>query len=367
MKTIKLSLLIWLYNLSGIFTSLYGQVIIPDSLDIKIGQMIMVGINERTALSDSDILRNELRYKIGGIIIFEKNIAKTSSVPKLKKLIADIKTEASMPLFMAIDEEGGKVHRLKEKYGFVPMPSAAVSGVLSPDSTYNYAYRLASELRELGFNLNFAPVVDVAINPENPIIAKVQRSYSPSPNLVTEHALSFIRAHRVNGIHTTLKHFPGHGSSSTDTHKDMVDVTRQWQMKELIPYARIIDSGQCDAIISCHVVNCRLDTGCIPSTLSKAINTDLLRDVLGFNGVVFSDDMQMYAISKHYGIDKAIVMAINSGVDVVVFGNNVNPVDRITATEIHAIIKKLVLDGEISLQRIDESYKRIMFMKQKKD
>jgi beta-N-acetylhexosaminidase len=364
MKVIKHSLLILLCSLTSALPSLYGQTISPDSLDIKIGQMIIMGINERTFLSDSDLLRQELHYKIGGIIIFEKNLTKTASAANLTKLITDLKAEASIPLFMAIDEEGGKVHRLKEKYGFVSMPSAAVSGALAPDSTYNYAYRLASELKGLGFNLNFAPVVDVAINPENPIIAKVQRSYSASPNLVTEHALAFIRAHRANGIHTTLKHFPGHGSSSTDTHKDLVDVTKQWQMKELVPYARIIDSGQCDAIISCHVVNCHLDTGCIPSTLSKAINTDLLRDVLGFNGVVFSDDMQMYAISKHYGIEKAIAMAVNSGVDVVVFGNNVNQFDRITATEVHGIIKKLVLNGEISLQRIDESYKRIMAMKQ---
>ncbi len=337
-----------------------------DSLDIKIGQMIMMGINERTSLDSMDTLRNELRYKTGGIIIFEKNLTKTSSAENLRKLISNLQAEASIPLFISIDEEGGKVHRLKEKYGFVPMPSAAVSGALSPDSTYNYAIRLAAELSYLGFNLNFAPVVDIAINPDNPIIAKVQRSYSSSADMVTNHALAFIRAHHHYGIHTTLKHFPGHGSSSTDTHKDLVDVTNQWQLRELIPYNRIIDSGQCDAIISCHVVNCHLDTNCIPSTLSKNINTDLLREVLGFNGVIFSDDMQMYAISKHYGIENAVAMAINSGVDVLVFGNNVNAFDRATATQVHAIIKKLVLSGVIDMKRIEESYRRIMALKNKK-
>jgi len=338
----------------------------PDSLDIKIGQMIMMGINERTILDSTDILRDELQYKIGGIILFEKNINKQNAYPSLKNLINLLQSQAGTPLLMAIDEEGGKVHRLKEKYGFVPMPSAAVSGAMHPDSTYNYALRLAKELNDLGFNLNFAPVVDMAINPDNPIIAKVQRSYAESPYIVINHAMAFVRAHHQYGIQTTLKHFPGHGSSSTDTHKDLVDVTRQWQLRELIPYSHMIDSGLCDAIISCHVVNCRLDTNCVPSTLSKTINTDLLRDVLGFNGVVFSDDMQMYAISKHYGMEKAIQMAISSGVDVLVFGNNVNATVRTTATQVHAIIKKLVLNGDIDIKKIDESYRRIMAFKQKK-
>jgi beta-N-acetylhexosaminidase len=338
----------------------------PDSLDIKIGQMIMMGINERSSLDSFDALREELKYRTGGIIIFEKNITKTSSAENLRKLIRDMQSCSGIPLFMAIDEEGGKVHRLKEKYGFVPMPSAAAAGLLPPDSSYSFASRLAQELASLGFNLNFAPVVDIATNPNNPIIAKVQRSYSASPDVVTKHAIAFIDAHHRYGIHTTLKHFPGHGSSSTDTHKDLVDVTRQWQMKELIPYHRIIDSGRCDAIISCHVVNCHLDTNCIPSTLSRTINTDLLREVMGFRGVVFSDDMQMFAISKHYGLEKSIAMAINSGVDVLVFGNNVSATDRATATQIHAIIRKLVLSGEIDIKRIDESYNRIMTLKYKK-
>lgn len=337
----------------------------PDSLDIKIGQMIMVGVNDRKMLDSLDSLREELRYKTGGIILFEKNLSKDHSVGNLRKFIQDMKQCAGIPLFMSIDEEGGKVHRLKEKYGFLPMPSAAYCGKLPPDSTYMYAYRLAEELAALGFNLNFAPVVDIALNPDNPIIAKVNRSYSAYPDSVTMHAMAFIRAHRELGIITTLKHFPGHGSSSTDTHLGQVDITKQWQFSELLPYKALISSEQCDAILTCHAVNCRLDTACIPSTLSKTINTDILRNLLGFNGVIFSDDMQMYAISKYYGIETGIKMAILSGVDVLVFGNNVNQVDRITASEVHAVIKKLVLKGDISSSRIDESYRRIMALKQK--
>lgn len=337
------------------------------SLDMKIGQLIMVGINDRKSLAADDELRKELAdNKIGGIILFEKNISKDASKETLMKLIQDLKSEAKIPLFISIDEEGGKVHRLKEKYGFVSMPSAKYLGSFNnTDSTYYYAKRLAKELDELGININFAPAVDVNLNPENTIIAKVDRSYSENPTAVTDHAMAFIKAHHSQNVKTTLKHFPGHGSSSSDTHKGLVDVTKQWQFKELIPYKRIFDSGECDAIVSCHVINCHLDTTCVPSTLSRVITTEILRDLLGFKGLVFSDDMQMYAISKNYGVEKSIAMAINAGVDVLVFGNNVNLTDRITASQMHTIIKKLVETGEVSEARINESYLRVMELKNK--
>jgi beta-N-acetylhexosaminidase len=180
---------------------------------------------------------------------------------------------------------------------------------------------------------------------------------------VSNHAKAFIQAQHAYHVSTTLKHFPGHGSSASDTHKGLVDVTKQWQFKELMPYRKIIDAGLCDAVISCHVINCHLDTACVPSTLSKIITTDILRGALGFKGVVFSDDMQMNAISKNYGLENSIRMAINAGVDVLVFGNNVNLTDRISADRIHGIIKKLVQKGEISEQRINEAYLRIKDLK----
>lgn len=338
-----------------------------DSLDFKIGQMIMVGINDIKTLSSGDPLIAELRQnKMGGILLFEKNVSKDSSFAKLKKLISALQAQARVTLLMAVDEEGGQVHRLKEKYGFVPMPSAAYLGAgATEDSTYYYSRQLAKELSELGFNVNFAPTVDLALNPNNPIIAKRGRSYSADANTVVKHALAFIKSHHEYNVKTTLKHYPGHGSSLSDTHKGLADVTKQWQFSELIPYKKLFDTGLCDAIVSCHVVNCHLDTNCLPSTLSKIITTDILREVLGFKGVVFSDDMLMYAISKNYGLQKSIKMAINAGVDVLVFGNNVNTTDRITASEVHAVVKKLVRANEISESRIQESYLRIMKLKGK--
>lgn len=338
------------------------------SLDEKIGQMIMIGINNRKSISSDDSLLLEISSgKIGGIILFEKNIAATNSADSLKQLIAYMQRYASTPLFMSIDEEGGKVHRLKEKYGFVSMPSAGyLGGLNNVDSTIYYTTRLAAELKELGFNLNYAPCLDLATNPNNPIIAKVGRSYSANPAIVALHAGASINAHHTQGVKTIVKHFPGHGSSSSDSHLGIVDVTNQWNVIELLPYKSLIDSGYIDAVMTAHIINEHLDASKLPGTLSKVMVTDILRTMLGYKGVVFSDDMQMYAISKNYGLENAIKLSILAGVDVLVFGNNVSVTDRIKASEIHAIIKKLVLSGEIPESRINEAYARIMELKNKK-
>ncbi len=337
-----------------------------DSLDMKIGQMVMIGIPS-TILAPTDSILKEIKAnKVGGIVLFEKNVHPTNSKETLKKLVSTLQEQASIPLFISIDEEGGKVHRLKEKYGFTKMPSAAYLGKLDNlDSTAYYTRNLAGLMSELGINLNYAPCVDVAINKNNPVIAKIERSYSEDPAIVTKQALASIRAQHQYGVKTILKHFPGHGSSTADSHKGMADVTTTWQTSELIPYKKIIQAGEVDAIMTAHIVNCKLDTSCLPSTLSKKVVTGLLRDSLKYEGAVFSDDMQMYAISKFYGTENAVKLAVNAGVDVLLFGNNVNPKDIISASKVHAIVKGLVMKGEISKERIDQSYKRILRLKQK--
>ncbi|MBC7485714.1 MAG: glycoside hydrolase family 3 protein [Cytophagaceae bacterium] len=338
------------------------------TLEEKIGQMIMMGINERKLIEEKDELRQEIiRGKTGGIIYFEKNISPTYSKDMLKKMSMDLQALAKVPLFISIDEEGGKVHRLKEKYGMIKMPSAEYLGKLNDlDSTIYYNKQLASLMSEVGINLNFAPDVDLALNVNNPVIAKVGRSYGADPDLVSRHAIACIKAHHEYNVKTVIKHFPGHGSSATDSHYGITDITKQWQFIELLPYKEVIQSGFCDAVMTAHIVNCRLDTTCLPATLSKVVMTDILRGVMGFNGVIFSDDMQMHAISKNYGLENAIKLSILAGVDVVVFGNNVNQSYRTTSAEVHAIILKLVKSGEISEERINESFQRIMELKEKK-
>ena len=335
------------------------------SLDFKIGQMIMMGINDRKRLDSTDELISEIEQgKTGGVILFEKNISNENSKAILKQFIADMQKHADVPLLMSIDEEGGKVHRLKEKYGFVAMPSAAYLGNLNRlDSTFYYSQNLAALLADLGFNVNFAPDVDLALNADNPVIAKVGRSYGTDPMMVSKQARACIAAHHTHGVKVAIKHFPGHGSSSTDSHYGITDVTKQWKEIELIPYKEIIKAGQCDAIMTAHIINCNLDTTCLPATLSKTIVTGLLRNKLNFQGLVFSDDMQMHAISKNYGLENAVKLSILAGIDVLVFGNSVPQSYRTTATEVHAILKKLVISGEVSEARIEESFQRIMKFK----
>jgi beta-N-acetylhexosaminidase len=340
----------------------------PDSLDIKIGQMIMIGINDRTHLKETDALISELNnHKMGGVILFEKNINPTNSKSELKKLIATMKSAAPIPLLVSIDEEGGIVHRLKEKYGFVSMPSAADLGRLNKaDTTLFYNRRLAAQLNDLGINFNYAPTLDLAINPMNSVLVKRGRCFSRKEEIVSKHALLCIQAHHENNVKTILKHFPGHGSSTADSHLGIVDVTNTWNFEELIPYNTVLQSGTCDAIMTAHIINKNWDESALPATLSHKVITGMLRGMLQFKGVVFSDDMQMNAISQNYGFEKGIEMAINAGVDIVMFGNNVSKdVKSVTATEVHQIIKKLVKDGTISQNRINESYVRITRLKQK--
>lgn len=339
-----------------------------DSLDLKIGQMILIGLDDRKELKETDPLIRDVREgKVGSIIIFEKNISPTRSAEKLTKLVADIQQHAAIPLFVTIDEEGGRVHRMKEKYGFPPMPSAAYLGRLdNPDTTYFYNRRLAAAMAAVGINLNFAPDVDLAVNPDNPVIARLDRSFSADPDKVTRHALQCIRGHHDEGVKTILKHFPGHGSSTTDSHFGIVDVTNTWQGKELMPYKKIIHSGQCDAVMTAHIINRAWDGSGLPATLSEKVVTGLLRGELGFEGVVFSDDMQMHAISKAYGFENAVKKAINAGVDILLFGNNVPASDKVTAGQIHATIKRLVRSGAIPEARIHESYARIMTLKERR-
>lgn len=345
---------------------LYAQNTI-DSLDIKIGQMILVGLDARTSITPADPLAADIRNgKVGGVLIFEKNIAKAYGKRELTNMIDVLQEQAPSPLLITIDEEGGKVHRLKKKYGFVKMPSAQELGrINNTDSTYYYYKRLAAEMATVGINLNFAPVVDVAVNPNNPVIVRVKRSFSKNPNVVTRHAIACIDAHHYFGVKTILKHYPGHGSSMGDSHKGLVDVTNSWTYKETEPYRQIIRSGKCDAIMTAHIVNRNWNSDGLPATLSKDVITDSIRGSLGFDGVVISDDMNMHAISENYGYNEAIKMAINAGVDVLMFGNNVNTSQGfMTPAKIHGIIRDYVEKGEIPMWRINQSYERILKLKQ---
>ncbi|HTJ47935.1 MAG TPA: glycoside hydrolase family 3 N-terminal domain-containing protein [Cyclobacteriaceae bacterium] len=351
------------------FTFLLGAHFIKaqlrmDSLDIKIGQMILIGFPGTTA--DSAVLNEISQGKVGSIIIFEKNIPPQNSFIALKKIIWTYQHAAPIPLFIGIDQEGGRVNRLKDKYGFPKSITAWAMGH-SPtlDSVRFYGESTASTLAGLGININFAPDVDLASNPNNPIIAKYGRAFSANEDSVAMYATEFIKQHHKVGVLTALKHFPGHGSSKDDTHIGLTDVTNTWEERELKPYQILIDSGYADAVMTSHIVNKKLDKNGNPGTLSEDILTGILRNKLNFKGVVFTDDMQMHAITNNYGLEEAIRLAIVGGVDIMTFSNNISGSEERTVDKVHTIIRSMVQRGLISRNRIDESFKRIMYLKSK--
>ena len=222
---------------------------------------------------------------------------------------------------------------------------------------------MASTLSELGINLNFAPVVDLNRNPENPIIAKKERSFSQNPEVVISHAKQFIKAHAESGILTCIKHFPGHGSSASDSHLGFVDVTQTWSDIELLPYKKLISEDNVDCIMTAHVFNHNIDPS-YPATLSRVFIDEILRRRLGFKGVVISDDLNMRAISDNYSLEESLLLAINAGVDILLISYNEDCKEKLFVNLI-AIIKSMVKEGSIPEERINKSYNRIRSLKNK--
>ncbi|MBV6641842.1 MAG: glycoside hydrolase family 3 protein [Cyclobacteriaceae bacterium] len=346
----------------------FGSVVskAADSLEVKIGQMILIGLGDFSQTDQSQPIFQELRDgKAGGIILFEKNLSKKNTESELKSVLEYSQSQSPIPLFVGIDEEGGRVTRLKTQYGFPKTVSAEYLGKLdNVDSTKYYALERATLLKDLGFNMNFAPCVDVNVNPNNPVIGKLGRSYSGSEKVVAKHAQIVISSYNSQGVIPVMKHFPGHGSSQNDSHLGVADVSNTWEFRELHPYKALIDSGIVNAVMTAHIVNRSLDAKLLPSTLSNNVVSGLLRGFLGYEGVVVSDDLQMKAIADHYGLKETIRLSLEAGLDILLFANNVPDYQLVSATQIVQIIKEMVQEGVISAERIEESYQRIMKLKQ---
>lgn len=337
-------------------------------LDVKIGQMLKIGFRGMEVADTNHIARDIQKYHLGGVVLFDYDVPRDTafrniqSQEQVKKLVRDLKQISDKPLMVSIDQEGGRVARLKPKYGFPESVSAQYLGNLNnTDSTQYYARRTAETLSNLGINVNLAPVVDVNVNPENPVIGGLERSFSADPQAVAKHAGIYIKTLHNYDILTVLKHFPGHGSSEEDSHLGVVDVTETWYEKELIPYRQLIDSSMVDAVMTAHIFNAQWDST-YPATLSKPVITGILRDDLGFGGVVISDDLMMGAIRKEYGLKTTIEQALNAGVDILSFANN-SVYDPEIVPKAHRIINQLIEEGKVSKERIDRSYERIMKLK----
>ena len=337
----------------------------------KIAQLLNVGFRGCHPSECALAVRDIREHGVGGVILFDQEMVDGSagrrnieSPPQVRELLAHFQSHARIPLLTSVDQEGGRVNRLKAVYGFPESTAHEELGRLDDSATtFRHATTIAQTLASVGFNLNLAPVVDLDAHPANPIIKGKRRSFSADPAAVARHAADYIRAHRAQGVLTCLKHFPGHGSATGDTHLGLVNVTATWTDRELIPFSRLIAAGLCDLIMSAHVFNAHLDPE-LPATLSRAVLTGILREKLGYTGVITSDDMEMKAISSHYGLENSLPLAINAGIDVLCFGNNLSYQPDIAARAI-GILERAVTSGHIPASRIDESCTRVLALKRR--
>jgi beta-N-acetylhexosaminidase len=286
-----------------------------------IGQFLMTTFpeTELDTVRDSVLIDNLVNGRIGGLIFFKFNVKNKS---QFEKLITDLRSiETPYPLLLAIDEEGGRVRRLRKRQGFDEFPSpqnvASNYGTQEAEAIYR---SMANQIADLGLNMNLGPVVDLNINPENPAIGKLQRSYGIDPELVTSYSEIFINAHHSAGILTALKHYPGHGSSRGDSHIGLTDITHTWRLTELAPFEALIRRGNADVIMVGHLMDTNVDET-YPSSLSKAHINGRLRNELGFDGVVMTDDLQMGAIGQEFSLEERVLLALQADCDILQFSD----------------------------------------------
>ena len=310
------------------------------NLDPKSGKVISVGItqineNIKTALK---------KYKVSGVILFDVNI---SGKEQLNSFTAELKKASSLPLFVSVDEEGGRVSRVINKFGYTNPGSALY--LETPEKVKKAYESITAIIGSHGFNLNYAPVADVYTNPHNTVIGS--RAFGRDPETVSKLLLAAMDGHK--SIPHCVKHFPGHGDTSEDTHNGAVTLNKTWDelLKcEIIPFKAAIEQN-CDMIMASHIILPNVTTDKLPTSLSYEMITEKLRNELGFGGVVITDSMVMGAIEQHYSSGQAAVMAVKAGVDLILC-----PADLADA---HTAILRAVQNGEISEERIDESVNRI--------
>jgi beta-N-acetylhexosaminidase len=270
-----------------------------------------------------------------------------------------------LPPFITIDQEGGAVERLTRDVGFDEVPPALqVAKGRSPAQAEALYAGMAEGIAELGFTVNFGPVVDLAINPGNQVIAKFGRAFGKTADVVVRYAEAFVKAHRGAGVLTALKHFPGHGSSTADSHEGFVDITDTWKESELEPYRRMIADGFADLVMVGHLIDTDVAADGMPSSLSPEWITGVLRDELGYDGVVISDDLEMGAIRDHFKLAEAVVRAVEAGTDVLLFTNTAKYRASL-ADEVRDILVRTANADPAFKARIEESYARIAALKQR--
>lgn len=345
-----------------IFMLLFAAPAYAVTLSEMIGQMVLVGFDGKDTETRSvkALVADIKASKVGGVLFLGHNIGTATQVVRLTHAFENASPYRT---FITIDQEGGRVARIKPAIGAPYLASAKQMTKLSTAAAHDKYFETAQFLKRMGFNINFGPVVDLETNKDNPVIAKLERSYGVNIKTVSEYGYMFVDAHHKGGMLTALKHFPGHGSSAGDSHKGFVDVSQTWNENELKPYQNLIAWKAADMVMVAHVfLDSMSDDGIVPTSLSYKAITSVLRGELGFKGVVVSDDMAMGAVVNNFTSKAAIIKAINAGTDIVMMSSNLKIKGSLGAW-VHGVISQAVVDGQIEKQTIINAYNRIQNLK----
>jgi beta-N-acetylhexosaminidase len=321
----------------------------------------MVGFRGFSIGPDDPITR-ALGAGLGGVILFDRDrvtgTRNIESPSQLAALTASLRAAAPGSLIVAIDQEGGRISRLKPAQGFPDTRSQAEIGASGdPNEAFDAGRSMAVTMAAAGIDLDLAPVVDVDVNPGNPAVGALERSFSADPSVVAAMAEAEIHGLHELGVRAAIKHFPGLGSASANTDFDDVDVTRTWTEAELEPFETLIAAGLPDAVMTGHIVNDKLDPG-VPASLSVATVEGLLRGRLGWTGAVMTDDLGADAIASRYTREDAVALALAAGNDLLLFANQTIYVPDLAAELVETILG-LVASGRITETRIDQSIERL--------
>ncbi len=344
-------------------------VVVPaeaQTLEQMAGQMIIVGFKGADA-GDATVkaLAAEIGAgTLGGVMYLKPNVKSLGAVKAMNAAFRAASPD--LPPFLTLDQEGGAVERLTSAVGFAEMPNAQTVAADDSPAQAEAAYaKMARGIANEGFTVNFGPVADLNINPNNQVIAKYGRSFGKSGKTVTTYDEAFIAAHHDAGLLTALKHFPGHGSSTADSHEGFVDISKTWSPTELAPYQALFANGYDDFVMVGHLYHKDYDgDGALklPASLSPDWIDGVLRDQLKFSGVVISDDLEMGAIRKQFDLHDTVVRAVNAGVDVLLFSNTA-AYDPKLQDRVRGILVAEAEADPTFRARIEASYARIVAMK----
>jgi beta-N-acetylhexosaminidase len=317
--------------------------------------MLIAGFRGSALANEDPILRAIRDDGLGGVILFARNIQSPS---QLRDLTTELRAAAGgRTLLIAIDQEGGAVARLNPDDGFPATPTAAKIGRRNDaDYALRVGAAIAQTLADAGINLNLAPVVDLNVNPANPSIGALARSFSADPGVVVAMAEQFIAGHRERGVLTALKHFPGLGSATGDTDREFVDITDTWSEAELDPFRRLIAAGAADLVMVGNAFNGQLDQRNPASQSAPTVS--LLRDDLGWRGAVITDDLMAGALSANFASDEVLRRAIRAGNDLLLLANTAHDAGDVVRPALEAI-EALVARGEIDEALIDAANARV--------